>query len=81
MCTCVMYMYMCCYVRMCTLVIHLYCTYIQYIPYHCTSVVLGVQIAGVNYGGHVTDDFDRRVLHTYINEYYNDITLETPYFK
>jgi dynein heavy chain len=38
-------------------------------------------IAGVNYGGHVTDDFDRRVLLTYINEFYSDTTLETQYFK
>ncbi|CAI8007748.1 Dynein heavy chain 2, axonemal [Geodia barretti] len=38
-------------------------------------------IAGVNYGGHVTDDFDRRVLYTYISEMFNDEILEQPYHK
>ncbi|XP_071951094.1 dynein axonemal heavy chain 2-like isoform X2 [Antedon mediterranea] len=38
-------------------------------------------IAGVNYGGHVTDDFDRRLLLTYINEYFGETTLMTPFFK
>ena len=39
------------------------------------------QIAGVNYGGHVTDDFDRRVLYTYIAEMFRDEILEQPYYK
>eukprot|EP00730_Choanoeca_flexa_P002353 TRINITY_DN11019_c0_g1_i1.p1 TRINITY_DN11019_c0_g1~~TRINITY_DN11019_c0_g1_i1.p1 ORF type:complete len:1435 (+),score=328.02 TRINITY_DN11019_c0_g1_i1:91-4305(+) len=33
-------------------------------------------IAGINYGGHVTDDWDRRLLLTYINELFNDTILE-----
>jgi hypothetical protein len=39
------------------------------------------QIAGVNYGGHVTDDWDRRLLHSYINESFCDAALQTPYYK
>ena len=38
-------------------------------------------IAGVNYGGHVTDDLDRRLLHTYINDYFVEGCLTTPYYK
>ncbi|XP_078389870.1 dynein axonemal heavy chain 2 [Cetorhinus maximus] len=38
-------------------------------------------IAGVNYGGHVTDDWDRRLLSTYINDYFCDRAVATPYFK
>jgi len=34
-------------------------------------------IAGVNYGGHVTDDWDRRLLITYISQYYCDQALQT----
>lgn len=37
-------------------------------------------IAGVNYGGHVTDDWDRRLLTTYINQFYcEDALLVTNY--
>ncbi|XP_040604880.1 dynein heavy chain 2, axonemal isoform X1 [Mesocricetus auratus] len=38
-------------------------------------------IAGVNYGGHVTDDWDRRLLTTYINDYFCDQTLSTPLYR
>ncbi|XP_026578292.1 dynein heavy chain 2, axonemal [Pseudonaja textilis] len=38
-------------------------------------------IAGVNYGGHVTDDWDRRLLTTYINDYFCDQTVATPFYK
>ena len=38
-------------------------------------------MAGVNYGGHVTDDFDRRLLHSYINEQFCDAAIQTPYYK
>ncbi|XP_006863561.1 PREDICTED: dynein heavy chain 2, axonemal [Chrysochloris asiatica] len=38
-------------------------------------------IAGVNYGGHVTDDWDRRLLTTYINDYFCDQTLSTPSYR
>ena len=40
-----------------------------------------LQIAGVNYGGHVTDDWDRKVLNTYINDFFVDDALEAAYFK
>eukprot|EP00072_Mus_musculus_P064691 XP_011247379.1 PREDICTED: dynein heavy chain 2, axonemal isoform X5 [Mus musculus] len=38
-------------------------------------------IAGVNYGGHVTDDWDRRLLTTYINDYFCDLSLTTPFYR
>ncbi|XP_030635110.1 dynein heavy chain 2, axonemal [Chanos chanos] len=38
-------------------------------------------IAGINYGGHITDDWDRRLLTTYINDYFCDGTVNTPFFK
>ncbi|MCI4377271.1 hypothetical protein PGIGA_G00201730 [Pangasianodon gigas] len=38
-------------------------------------------IAGINYGGHVTDDWDRRLLTTYISDYFCEGTVNTPFFK
>uniref|UniRef100_A0A4W5QKC7 Uncharacterized protein n=1 Tax=Hucho hucho TaxID=62062 RepID=A0A4W5QKC7_9TELE len=38
-------------------------------------------IAGVNYGGHVTDDFDRRLLTTYINDYFCEAAVTAPFFN
>uniref|UniRef100_A0A3Q2Z591 Uncharacterized protein n=1 Tax=Hippocampus comes TaxID=109280 RepID=A0A3Q2Z591_HIPCM len=38
-------------------------------------------IAEVNYGGHVTDDWDRRLLTTYINDYFCEAAVTEPYFK
>ncbi|KAJ1520022.1 hypothetical protein ONE63_004252 [Megalurothrips usitatus] len=38
-------------------------------------------IAGVCYGGHVTDDWDRRLLLTYISQFFNDDVLDTAYFR
>jgi dynein heavy chain len=38
-------------------------------------------IAGVSYGGHVTDDWDRRLLMTYINQYFCEDALASPYFR
>lgn len=38
-------------------------------------------IAGVSYGGHVTDDWDRRLLTTYINQYFCEDALNIPYFR
>nr|XP_015196051.1 PREDICTED: dynein heavy chain 2, axonemal isoform X1 [Lepisosteus oculatus]XP_015196052.1 PREDICTED: dynein heavy chain 2, axonemal isoform X1 [Lepisosteus oculatus]XP_015196053.1 PREDICTED: dynein heavy chain 2, axonemal isoform X1 [Lepisosteus oculatus] len=38
-------------------------------------------IAGVNYGGHVTDDWDRRLLTTYINDYFCEQAVSTPFYK
>ncbi len=38
-------------------------------------------IAGINYGGHVTDDWDRRLLLTYINDYFSEEAVTTAFFK
>uniref|UniRef100_A0A8C8SM12 Dynein axonemal heavy chain 2 n=1 Tax=Pelusios castaneus TaxID=367368 RepID=A0A8C8SM12_9SAUR len=38
-------------------------------------------IAGVNYGGHVTDSWDRRLLSTYINDYFCEQSLAAPFYK
>lgn len=38
-------------------------------------------IAGINYGGHVTDDWDRRLLTTYINQFYCEAALTTNKFR
>ncbi|KAJ4429792.1 Dynein heavy chain 2, axonemal [Periplaneta americana] len=38
-------------------------------------------IAGVNYGGHVTDDWDRRLLTTYINQYFCEDALQVNFFR
>lgn len=38
-------------------------------------------IAGVMYGGHVTDDWDRRLLSSYINQYFCDDSLNVPFYK
>ncbi|XP_013098623.2 dynein axonemal heavy chain 2 [Stomoxys calcitrans] len=38
-------------------------------------------IAGVNYGGHVTDDWDRRLLTTYINQYFCDDAITTRKYR
>ncbi|XP_018428368.1 PREDICTED: dynein heavy chain 2, axonemal [Nanorana parkeri] len=38
-------------------------------------------ISGVNYGGHVTDDWDRRLLGTYINDYFCDPAITTTFYK
>jgi len=38
-------------------------------------------IAGICYGGHVTDNMDRRLLDTYISQYFNEDAITTPHFK
>lgn len=38
-------------------------------------------ISGVNYGGHVTDDWDRRLLNTYINQYFSESALNISQYK
>ncbi|XP_065175861.1 dynein axonemal heavy chain 2-like isoform X2 [Sycon ciliatum] len=37
-------------------------------------------VAGVMYGGHVTDDIDRRLLTTYINDTFQDKAVEKPFY-
>ncbi|XP_054907024.1 dynein axonemal heavy chain 2 isoform X1 [Poeciliopsis prolifica] len=38
-------------------------------------------IAGVNYGGHVTDEWDRRLLTTYINDYFCEGAVNQTFYK
>lgn len=38
-------------------------------------------IAGINYGGHVTDDYDRRLLLTYINDFFKEDAISLPFYK
>lgn len=38
-------------------------------------------IAGICYGGHVTDEWDRKLLDAYINQYFNETAIKTPYYK
>ncbi|XP_029381754.1 dynein heavy chain 2, axonemal [Echeneis naucrates] len=38
-------------------------------------------IAGVNYGGNVTDDWDRRLLTTYMQDYFCDAAVNQTFFK
>nr|VZI11206.1 unnamed protein product [Spirometra erinaceieuropaei] len=38
-------------------------------------------IADINYGGHVTDDWDRRLLSTYISDFFKEEALTEPFFK
>ncbi|OAF69166.1 Axonemal beta dynein heavy chain 2 [Intoshia linei] len=38
-------------------------------------------IAGISYGGHITDEFDRRLLMTYINDMFNDEVINVPQRK
>ncbi|CAL7938030.1 unnamed protein product [Xylocopa violacea] len=38
-------------------------------------------IAGVCYGGHVTDDWDRRLLMTYVQQYFTEEALTVPHYR
>lgn len=38
-------------------------------------------ISEINYGGRVTDNFDRRLMNVLMDSYFNDEALDTPYFK
>lgn len=38
-------------------------------------------IAGICYGGQVTDEWDRKLLNTYINQYFNENVLTTAYYR
>ncbi|XP_055836500.1 dynein axonemal heavy chain 2 isoform X2 [Episyrphus balteatus] len=38
-------------------------------------------IAGVNYGGHVTDEWDRRLLMTYINNFFTSDAITIPSYR
>ncbi|XP_038214645.1 dynein heavy chain 2, axonemal [Zerene cesonia] len=35
----------------------------------------------INYGGHITDDWDKRVLIAYINQFFCEEALETPFYR
>jgi dynein heavy chain len=36
-------------------------------------------VANINYGGHVTDDWDRRLLMTYMGDYFHERILAAPF--
>ncbi|KAL0267127.1 UNVERIFIED_CONTAM: hypothetical protein PYX00_009482 [Menopon gallinae] len=38
-------------------------------------------IVDVNYGGHVTDDWDRRLLNTYINQFFSPDALQQQFYR
>jgi dynein heavy chain len=38
-------------------------------------------IAGVIYGGHVTDEWDRRLLTTYVNQYFCEDALQVNLYR
>ena len=38
-------------------------------------------IAGICYGGHVTDDWDRRLLMTYVQQFFTDEVLDVPFYR
>jgi len=38
-------------------------------------------VAAINYGGHVTDDWDRRLLNTYITDYFSEDAVAQPFYK
>jgi len=38
-------------------------------------------VAGINYGGHVTDDWDRRLMMTYVNDMFHDSVVAQPFYK
>ncbi|KAL4710660.1 hypothetical protein ACJJTC_003296 [Scirpophaga incertulas] len=38
-------------------------------------------LATINYGGHVTDDWDRRVLAAYVNQFFCEEALDTPFYR
>ena len=51
-------------------------TYLIYFPLLChTLQVLQYTAGHINYGGRVTDDWDRRCLMNILNDFYSDIVL------
>ncbi|XP_051176804.1 dynein axonemal heavy chain 2 [Leptopilina boulardi] len=38
-------------------------------------------IAGICYGGHVTDDWDRRLLMSYVEQYFTDEVINLPFYR
>ena len=70
---------------MCNLTLDVYIIHFPHNVYSLLSffflIFFFFQIAGVNYGGHVTDDWDRKVLYTYINDLFKSEALATPFFK
>ncbi|XP_045146064.1 dynein axonemal heavy chain 12 [Echinops telfairi] len=47
------------------------------IPFEAISYLTGE----CNYGGRVTDDWDRRLLLTMLADFYNPLVIETPYYR
>lgn len=35
----------------------------------------------INYGGHITDDWDKRVLIAYINQFFCEEALDVPFYR
>uniref|UniRef100_A0A672Y9Y9 Dynein, axonemal, heavy chain 2 n=1 Tax=Sphaeramia orbicularis TaxID=375764 RepID=A0A672Y9Y9_9TELE len=56
-------------VRMSENLLSLYLNKSEEVPWGALRYLIG----GVNYGGHVTDEWDRRLLTTYINDYFCDL--------
>jgi len=59
--------------RICTSQLKMFLDEYEEIPYKCLTYTAG----HINYGGRVTDDWDRRCMVTILSDYYNDEVLKT----